>query len=174
MTEIAMMSALAVILSFMKFDAAWAYGGSVSLEMLPIVLFAFRRGLGLGLLMGLVYGILDVIINPSVVHFVQLILDYPLAFMVVGFAGIFKVKAENSLRKNIMTIIFATALGSGLRLVCHFFSGVIWFGSYAPEGTPVAVYSLVYNIGYMVPSFILIAFVLSLLIKSAPNMFERI
>ncbi|GGE41827.1 thiamine transporter ThiT [Pullulanibacillus camelliae] len=173
LTEAALMVALAVILSFLKFNAPWAYGGSVSLEMLPIVLFALRRGALWGMIMGAVYGIVDCLIAPEVVHPIQFLLDYPIAFLLVGVAGVFKLSSGTSDKGKVIMIIFASALGSFLRLISHFLSGVIWFGSYAPKGTPVALYSFVYNLGYIVPSFILIAFVLSLFVKSAPQLLER-
>ncbi|GGH74795.1 thiamine transporter [Pullulanibacillus pueri] len=173
LTEAAIMIALSVILSFMKFSGPWLYGGSVSFEMLPIVLFALRRGLLWGAISGAVYGIIDCLIDPWVVHPVQFLLDYPVAFLVVGFAGLFKITKAQSNMKKVWIIISATALGSFLRLVSHFLSGVIWFGSDAPKGTPVAVYSFLYSLGYILPSFILIAFVLSLFVKSAPQLLER-
>jgi thiamine transporter len=172
LTEAAIMCALAVILSFIKFNAAWGYGGSVSLEMLPIVLFAFRRGVKWGIVVGAVYGILNAIINPYIVHPIQFLLDYPVAFLLVGFAGVFSVNSTNTFKKNVSHIILGTALGSALRLVSHFISGVVWFGSYAPKGTPVTLYSFVYNLGYLLPSCILIIIVLSIIVKTAPRLFE--
>jgi len=173
LTESALMIALAVILSFLKFNAPWAYGGSVSLEMLPIILFSLRRGVLWGMIMGAIYGVVDCLIDPEVVHPIQFLLDYPIAFLLVGVAGVFRILSATSDRNKVIVIIFSSALGSLLRVISHFLSGVIWFGSYAPKGTPVALYSLIYNLGYIVPSFILIAFVLSLLVKSSPQLLER-
>lgn len=50
--------------------------------------------------------------------------------------------------------------GISLRLLCHFLSGVVFFGHYAPQGTPSWLYSLTYNAQYMVPEIIISGFIL--------------
>ncbi|MDE1455892.1 energy-coupled thiamine transporter ThiT, partial [Bacillus paralicheniformis] len=45
--------------------------------------------------------------------------------------------------------------------------------NYAPEGTPVWIYSLVYNGTYMLPSFIVCTIVLCLLLLTAPKLLEN-
>ena len=42
-----------------------------------------------------------------------------------------------------------------IRFVSSFLSGVLLWGSYAPEGMNVWVYSLAYNASYMLPNAIL-------------------
>lgn len=173
MTDTAIMVAVAAVLGFLKFEAPWAYGGSVSLEMLPIVLMAFRYGLKGGLVTGLIYGIVDFLIDPNfVVHPIQLFLDYPLAFMAVGFAGIIKPNLDKSRWHQGTAIVMGTLIGSFLRYLCHLVSGAVWFGQYAPKGTPVWIYSIIYNAGYMIPSFILTAVVLILVVVSAPRIVQ--
>ncbi|HET7629332.1 MAG TPA: energy-coupled thiamine transporter ThiT [Bacillales bacterium] len=171
-TETAVMVALAVVLSYVKFDAPWAYGGSISLEMVPILLMAFRRGVEAGLVTGLIFGIVNFLLNPYLVHPVSILVDYPLAFLLVGIAGVFRLKAGDARLLNGARLFLGTLLGSGLRFAAHFVSGIVWWGSYAPEGTPVVVYSLVYNLGYMIPSFLLSAVVLILLYFGAPKLFQ--
>ncbi|WP_261132757.1 energy-coupled thiamine transporter ThiT [Bacillus sp. Marseille-Q3570] len=168
--EIAIMSALGVILGFIKLGGPWAFGGSVSLEMVPIFLMAFRRGLAGGVLTGLMIGILQLIINPFIVHPVQLVLDYPLAFLLVGLAGIVTPNSRDSYRKRIWLIILGTFIGSLFRLISHVISGVIFFASAAPEGTPVWIYSITYNSTYIIPTFILTVILLVLLSKTAPKL----
>ena len=57
LTEGAIFVAAAQVLSYLKL---WRmpWGGSVTLAMVPILLYAVRWGLGPGLLAGFVYGIL--------------------------------------------------------------------------------------------------------------------
>ncbi|HEU5141183.1 MAG TPA: energy-coupled thiamine transporter ThiT, partial [Bacillales bacterium] len=69
-----------------------------------------------------------------------------------------------------MVITIGTLFGTALRFVAHFISGLVWWRAFAPEGTPVWIYSLVYNAGYLIPSFILTAVVLVLLIVAAPRL----
>ncbi|UTW70971.1 energy-coupled thiamine transporter ThiT [Anaerobacillus sp. HL2] len=44
-------------------------------------------------------------------------------------------------------------MGSFLRFIAHFISGVVWFGIYAPEGWNIILWSVVYNASYMIPVF---------------------
>ncbi|MCF6410521.1 energy-coupled thiamine transporter ThiT [Pseudalkalibacillus salsuginis] len=168
--EIAIMSALGIILGFVKLSGPWAFGGSVSLEMVPIFIMAFRRGVAGGVLTGLMIGILQLIINPYIVHPVQVVLDYPLAFLVVGLAGLFRPKSKDSYSRRIWLILLGTFIGSLFRLISHVISGVIFFASAAPEGTPVWLYSITYNSSYIVPTFILTVVLLALLSKTAPKL----
>ena len=46
-------------------------------------------------------------------------------------------------------------LGAAARFAAHFVSGIVFFGSNAPAGTPVWAYSALYNLSYVVPSLIL-------------------
>lgn len=111
-------------------------GGSITpFSMLFIVLIGYMFGVRQGILAGIAFGLLDLLINPYVVHPLQLILDYPLAFGALGVGGLLR-------NKN---IIFGYLIGVFGRYICHVISGVIFFGEYAPEGTNIFVYSSVYN-----------------------------
>ena len=44
-----------------------------------------------------------------------------------------------------MPVIYGTVLGVFARFICHTLTGVIFFGSYAPEGQNVWAYSAGYN-----------------------------
>jgi len=50
-----------------------------------------------------------------------------------------------------------------VRLVCHVLSGILIWGSYAPEGTPVWIYSVTYNGSYMLAEAIVSTVVMCLL-----------
>ncbi len=162
-TEMSVAVALAVIFNFMPL---WKMpqGGSISLEMLPILFIALRWGLKEGLLTGFVYGLLQLAFNPFIVHPVQLILDYPLPYMLLGVAGIFKKQAEKYKDKKInIYIIITLLLGGALRLVSHVLSGAIFFAQYAPEGTNVWIYSTIYNASFIIPSLIICYIIIEIL-----------
>ncbi len=153
-TEISVAVALAVIFNFIPL---WKMpqGGSISLEMLPILVIALRWGLKEGLLAGFVYGMLQLAFNPFIVHPAQLILDYPLPYMLLGFSGILKKQIDKHMDKKInFYIIISVLVGGFLRLITHVFSGVIFFSQYAPEGTNVWIYSIIYNASFIIPSLI--------------------
>ena len=171
-TEIAVAVALAVILNFLPL---WKMpqGGSVSLEMLPILIIALRWGFKEGLLAGFVYGLLQLAFNPYIIHPVQLILDYPLPYMLLGVAGIFKEQVKKHKDKKInIYIILAVISGGLLRFVTHVLSGVVFFSQYAPEGTNVWIYSTIYNGSYLLPSLI-VCYVVIAILKNKILFIER-
>ena len=47
------------------------------------------------------------------------------------------------------------------RYIFAVISGVVFFGAYAPEGTPAIVYSLGYNATYIVPEAIVTLIIIS-------------
>jgi thiamine transporter len=134
-------------------------GGSINLGMLPIFWLAIRRGPKIGIFAGAVFGIVDLAIEPFVVHPIQLILDYPLAFACLGLAGFFR-------KLSTVGPVLGVIVGGSARFLCHFTSGVIYFPMYAPEGMNVLLYSAIYNATYMIPSIIICAAVIVLLQRS--------
>ena len=135
MSRIGIALALATILNMIKVYSLPNGGGSISFgSMIPILLIAFMYGPQIGLLTGFLFGIISLIINPYIMHPIQVLFDYPLPFMAIGFAGYFK--------KN---IFLGASIGMILRFICHFISGYIFFGEFAPEGLSPAIYSLAVN-----------------------------
>lgn len=143
LTEIGVAVALSVILGMIRIYRM-PQGGSVSLEMLPIFYVALRSGGSVGILAGLVLGLAKLLLGPYIVHPLQLLLDYPLAFAFLGLAGFFR-------RYPVIGII----LGGFGRFAMHVLSGVVFFASYAPEGANVWLYSATYNASYMVPELVI-------------------
>ena len=133
----AMSIALGTILSEIKLiDFPW--GGSATLfSMLVICLPGYFFGRGAGLMTGVAYGVLQLLVDPYVLFPMQLVVDYLLAFGALGLSGLFA-NAKHGLLKGYLTGILG-------RYVFAVISGWIFFGSYAWEGWPVLPYSLVYN-----------------------------
>lgn len=162
MVEAAIMIALAVVLSFVK---VWSMpqGGDVSLTMLPLFLLAYRRGAVTGIISGVIYGLLSLMFDGVIYHPMSVLLDYTLAYGVLGVAGFFK--------KNYKGIILGTTVGMALRYLCSLLSGALLFAEYAGEQNPW-IYSLGYNATYMVPELIICVIALALLFKQARRLFE--
>lgn len=155
---VAMGGALALVShSFLSFP--WLQGGSINLGMLPIFWLALRRGPKIGIFAGAVLGVVDLAIEPFVVHPIQFVLDYPLAFACLGLAGLFRGFSR------VGPVVGVIVGGTG-RFLCHFTSGVVYFANFAPEGMSPVVYSILYNGTYMVPSIIICAAAIVLLQKS--------
>jgi thiamine transporter len=160
---------LAEIIIFVAMGGALAYlshsffslpqGGSINLGMVPIFWLALRRGPKIGIFAGAVLGIVDLAIEPFVVHPIQFLLDYPLPFSCLGLAGFFR-------KFSTVGPVIGVAVGGTTRFLCHFTSGMVYFANYAPTGVSPIVYSIVYNGTYMVPSIIICAATIVLLQKS--------
>jgi thiamine transporter len=171
MVETALCVALAIALSRLP-AFKLPYGGSLSLEMLPIMVLALRRGFRAGVIAGVLTSIAVFLFEPFVVHWAQVILDYPLAFGAVGFAAVGARAWRAAAAKGRMLtagwtiVVPSCVLAGALRFASHFVSGMIFFGQNAPKGQPVVVYSLVYNATYMVPATIACAVVAALLLPA--------
>lgn len=133
--------AAAMVLSQIKLISMPQGGTLTPFSMLFIILIGYFFGTASGLLVGVVYGLLQLAFGGWVMHPIQLILDYPLAFASLGLAGLF----ANQNQGLIKGILIAT----GARFICHFLSGVIFFATYAPEGWNAFVYSAWYNFSYV-------------------------
>lgn len=137
----AMAIALGTVLSNIKLFH-FPTGGSITLlSMLLICLPGYFFGVGAGILTGIAYGVLQLLIDPYVLYPMQLIVDYFLAFGALGLSGLF----ANS-RHGLIKGYLAGVLG---RYVFAVISGWIFFGAYAWEGWDPLPYSLVYNAIYI-------------------------
>jgi len=157
LVEASMMIALSVVLGEFITLFKMPMGGSVTLgAMVPIFFFAIRWGGVAGMLVGAVYGLLDLFIGGFYsVHPISIIFDYILAYGILGVAGFFK--------KNTAGLILGMFVGVFARFWCHVYSGVAVFASYAPEGQDPLIYSILYNGTFLLPEF-LITLVLTLLV----------
>ncbi len=166
LTELGVALALAAILNYIKVYQM-PQGGSVSLEMIPIIFIAFRWGWKDGFLLGVAYGALQIILGGYIVHWVQAVLDYPLGFGVLGLAGLINITGQKG-RKTLM-ISIGVILGGLARFIAHLLSGAIFFGDYAPKGVNVWVYSAGYNLSYILPEVIITVIVMIFLFKGLAN-----
>lgn len=174
LAESAVMIALATILNSIKVFT-FPEGGSVTMgAMVPILFLALRRGPKVGMTAGAVFGIIDVYFEPFIYNPVQFLLDYPFAYGALGLAGLFATRVNRTPQGRTrltpaLWSVAAVALGIFSRFVCHFFSGLIFFASYAPAGESPALYSAIYNASYLLPEFAISAFVISILIGRGVN-----
>lgn len=174
LVEGAMIIAMATVLSYIKLFEM-PFGGSITLEMLPLIVMGLRRGTKWGCFTGLVHGVLQMIIGFSNVLYCAtllsqigcILLDYVLAFSVLGLAAFFAKRIPNKKAG----FVFGAVIVSLLRFLCSFLSGWLLWGSYAPEGMNPVYYSLVYNGAYMIPDTIIAAVVIAILAYTAPKLF---
>ena len=183
-TEVALAIALAAVLNFLQVRLPVnLFGGSINLSMLPIAVVALRRGALSGMVAGTAFGIIDLLIEPYVLVPVQVLLDYPLPYLLFGLGvGLFSDwynKASSGVRakatgrlvaQGSLVIVVALVFGGLLRLASHVVSGVVFFSEYAADffasnptllmagpvdsGLNLWIYSVVYNLLYLVPSLV--------------------
>ncbi|MBQ2932056.1 MAG: energy-coupled thiamine transporter ThiT [Clostridia bacterium] len=164
LTEIAVSVAMAVVCSFIKV-LEMPQGGSVALTMIPLLFIAQKRGPLTGIIAGSIYGLLSALIAGVLYHPASLLLDYILAFGLLGIAGFFKNSTSN--------IVIGSFLGVGCRFLSSLISGAVLFAEYAPEGQNPWLYSLIYQSTYMVPEFLISICVLIFLYTKAHRLYEN-
>ena len=172
MVEGAMVVALAWAIDFLcaLIPSPFVYGGSISVGMLPIVYYSYRRGTAWGMGAGLVFSGIQMLMgwyvppaNTWWAVVLCVLLDYVLAFTVIGAADLI---AKPFGSHRLVGYGVGAVVVCLCRFVCSFLSGGILWDSYAPEGMNAWVYSLVYNAGYMLPNAILTALLAVLLCKA--------
>lgn len=153
-SEIAILVALAVVLEVVftglaAFIPAMAlpYGGRISLSMLPLFIIAYRHGFKYGVLGGMVYGVLNLLLDGVLWSPWSLPLDYLLAFGAIGLGAF----GKNLFGANFKGFVAVVLIGSLGRYIFHVLSGAWLFGSYAGDYgfENVYLYSLAYNAYYL-------------------------
>lgn len=138
--------ALSFALSYIRFFKM-PQGGSVTFaSLLPLMIYCCMFGTRKGVVVCLIYGTLQAIQDPWIIHPMQFLLDYPLAFGLIGVSGIFMEK-DVFKGKQIPAFLVGGIIAVTLRFACHVFSGVFAFADMADLDTysNVWAYSLAYN-----------------------------
>ena len=209
LTESAMLLAVAIVLEFISkmFIPEMPFGGQVTcVSMLPVVLISYRHGVKWGLVTGLAYAFIEMAIGAKTVAaafqpgyfgdgtmivnaLIMCLLDYLVAFTVLGLGGIFR----DTLKKPGAALCCGSLVALGARYAAHIGSGYILFSGWAEwfftqEGFPAwgaglvdslspnvlgFVYSLVYNGMYMIPEMILTAMA-AVLIARVPGIVAKV
>ena len=150
----AMCLALAAVLSNIKV-CEMPNGGSVTgVSLLPLILFAYVYGTVPGLILGFVHGTLQFLFGGWFLNVIQLLLDYPLAFAVLGLAGLF-----NKLLDERVGLAVGTVVGCVARWFVAALGGLIFWSDLTEGIWPAVVYTVTYNASYMIPECIITAVV---------------
>ncbi len=169
LAEIAIFAAIGFALDALQsgiFRGVWVNGGSVGIAMIPVFIIAYRRGLVPGLLCGLILSLVQMlggiyIMNAATFDnkfiqvmgpFIQVMLDYVLAYFLVGFAGAFSglYKNAESMKMKILWISVGVIVGGLLKYACHVAAGYFWLypggDAFWGAATDTMAYSFVYNL----------------------------
>ena len=164
--------ALSFALSYIKMFSM-PQGGSITLaSLLPVMLFAFVYGPKKGIFVGFIYGALQAMQDPYLIHPAQFLLDYPVAFAAVGLAGVFNKVTKLDKLPQVKFALGAIVAGA-FRFISHVFSGVFAFGAYAVDaGEELWAYSTAYNSFVFIDIVIVIA--VGALVLSSKSFVKRI
>lgn len=181
LAEIAIFAALGFALDALEggiFKGVFPNGGSIGFAMIPVLIIAYRRGMGPGILCGLILSIVQMLGGVYVISgksydgalsvlapIAQISLDYVLAYTVVGFAGAFAGMYKHGDNKTkIIAIIVGSVIGGLLKYTCHLLSGGLFWLDPSIEFLGVNggswVYTFWYNGLYMIPNIILCTIVM--------------
>lgn len=161
LAECAVMLALATALSYITVYKLPMGGSITAFSQVPIIIIGYRHGYKWGLGTGFVYGLLQMLlqglgnfayVSGIVAYLILMLMDYFLAFTALGFGGAL---FSNSKLKAPVAIGIGAAVGSAVRFVCHFISGVTIWADYAGGWQNVWIYSLTYNGSYMLAECII-------------------
>ena len=176
LVECSMMIAIGTVLANIKLFTM-PNGGSITLvSMLPFILVSYRHGVKWGVFTGLVNSLLQMMIGwwappaGTISAFLGMILlDYVLAFLALGLAVVFA-KPFGGPRKT-LGVVMGTACVCSIRFVCSFLSGFLIWGSLMTDGIGAVIYSLQYNLSYMLPETVLTIVAAAALVRCAPQLF---
>lgn len=178
MIEAAILAAAAMVLDFLP-SIKLGPGISIKFAMVPIFIVALRWGWRAGFFSGFLWGFLQIITGDAqILHPVQLLVEYFLAFTVIGTAGFFAPGIQAQVKGNrkaqaFVSILFAVFVASFVRYFFHFIAGFYFWGSYAPEGMSPVWYSFVVNGTTMILTFILCAIVMGALFLVSPRLIQN-
>lgn len=147
LTESAMLLALAIVLELVSkmIIPEMPFGGQVTLvSMLPVVLISYRHGVKWGLLSGVAYALIEMVLGAKTVTaafqpgyfgdgtmignaLIMCLLDYLVAFTVLGIGGCFR----NKIKTPGISLMCGSLVALGARYVSHIVSGYILFSGWA-------------------------------------------
>lgn len=170
--ECAVMIAAAQVLGYFKLFRL-PNGGSITLNMLPIFMICIRWGAAYGFSSGLIFGLLQLLLDGGIGFGWQSILgDYLIAYTVLGTAGIIR---STDLKKAILSVF----LGGLARYAVAVIVGATVWAEYMPDefwGMTMNdpwFYSILYNASYILPATILCIIVTAILWKPMDKYLKR-
>ena len=142
--------AMSFALSYIKLFEMPQGGSLTFASLLPLMIYCCMFGTRRGTIACLIYGVLQAVQDPWIIHPMQFLLDYPLAFGMVGISGIFVEKNVFKFKGKLerFNSVFGFACGAIIaivgRYICHVLSGIFAFAEYSNMSSAL-VYSLTYN-----------------------------
>ena len=182
LVECAILIAMGAVLSQIKLFEMPNGGSVTAASMVPFLIISYRHGVGMGLISGFVNALLQMMqgmwapVAPGIIGWIgEILLDYVLAFALLGLAAAFFApfaKSKNKTTKAV-GIGVSAAICCFIRFLCSFLSGFLVWADIFSDGIGAVTYSLTYNGSYMIPETIITVIVCVLLYLVAPKIFTR-
>lgn len=145
------------------------FGGSVTIgKLLPLIFFTYFYGLKSGIFAGTIFSVFQIMISfhvppaKTVFSFICVVLlDYMIPYLIIGFTAIFKNIFRNIKKCFSVSIVFSYFV----RFLCGVFSGILIWREYIPKEYNIWVYSVVYNLIYILPEMLIALIVCGILLK---------
>ncbi|QQK07753.1 energy-coupled thiamine transporter ThiT [Miniphocaeibacter halophilus] len=155
LAEAGIMIALSIVLNMIKLYKL-PQGGSITPGgYVPLLLFALKWGPTKGVTVGIIYGLIDCLIDPYIIHPLQFLLDYPLAYGMLGLAGLASKNLNFNSVKGKIKLTLSVVFANFMRMVIAILSGIIFFKKFLPTNIPYVLGSFIYNISYVLPNTII-------------------
>jgi thiamine transporter len=167
LAEIIVFSALSAVLYAIRPFPGFPFGGAITLaSMVPTMWLSLRRGIRIGVIAGIIYGILALFIDilylgasAIIATPLQAILEYPVAFGLIGLTGMFH-------SKKISLILAGAGIAVFLRFLVHYLVGVfVWYYVYSFPEFGRYLWPAVYNGSFLAAEFVISAIILVILVK---------
>jgi len=171
--EGALIAAVCMALSLIPIESPNA-AFDLSIGLVPLSVFAVRRGLLPAMMVGMVWGLLHPLLGKAyILSIPQFIFEYPFAFSFGGFFGLFAKKVRNDLggRSMIGWVCLASMTAVFARWTWHFLAGATVWAEYAPEGMNPWLFSLIFNGASFLANSVMLIVLMTALVKSAPRLF---
>jgi thiamine transporter len=144
-------------------------GSPFGISMVPLVIIALIYGIPYGVIGGVIFGFVNFLLDGYGFHWASLLLDYVVAFGIIGLSGLFKGGL-----KSWKQTLFAIMLAGFLRYIIHGLSGVIIYADYTPPGKTPFFYSFIlYNLPYMAATTFISAVILLLIRKKLNDILDE-
>ena len=149
---------LAFVTSLIKLFSL-PFGGTVTLfSMLFIVIAALWYGPVSGIILGIILGIFEFMIEPVFLSVPQFLLDYICSYGALGIAGFFY--GNNNSKPKLIPGYITAILARGFFATL---AGYIFWMDYMPDNFPESIsflYSIIYNYSYILAEGILTVIIL--------------
>ena len=183
MVFMALYSALTIVLDYAResipFTSVWANGGSIDISLIALVFASVHLGWKIGIVTGLLEFLISIVFSATKLYFAPyspllgFLCDYIIPIAIMGMASIF-VKKNETMFRNIIRLEIGIALCMAIRMFSQVVSGVYCWTEASDIGSLTAwVLSLEYNLGYGIPTMIMLLIVMPIVYRAFIPVIEK-